>query len=53
MHARFRCTRPKAQSNQHNTHNPPQRDTQRQPDEYEKLGSYALIGLPDNEYPTR
>lgn len=21
-----------------------------QPDEYEKLGSYALIGLPDNEY---
>lgn len=24
-----------------------------QPDEYEKLGSYALIGLPDNLYPTR
>lgn len=24
-----------------------------QPDEYEKLGSYALIGLPENEYPTR
>ena len=24
-----------------------------QPDEYEKLGSYALIGLPDEEYPTR
>jgi len=23
------------------------------PDEYEKLGSYALIGLPDEEYPTR
>lgn len=23
------------------------------PDEYEKLGSYALIGLPDNLYPTR
>ncbi|KAG2486176.1 hypothetical protein HYH03_015140 [Edaphochlamys debaryana] len=23
------------------------------PDEYEKLGSYALIGLPDVEYPTR
>ncbi|MEW5315690.1 MAG: hypothetical protein WDW38_007100 [Sanguina aurantia] len=23
------------------------------PDEYEKLGSYAMIGLPDNEYPTR
>lgn len=24
-----------------------------QPDEYEKLGSYALIGLPDDQYPTR
>ncbi len=24
-----------------------------QPDEYEKLGSYALIGLPDDLYPTR
>ena len=24
-----------------------------QPDEYEKLGSYALIGLPDEEYPVR
>ena len=24
-----------------------------QPDEYEKLGSYALIGLPDELYPTR
>jgi hypothetical protein len=24
-----------------------------QPDEYEKLGSYALIGLPDAEYPIR
>lgn len=24
-----------------------------QPDEYEKLGSYALCGLPDEEYPTR
>lgn len=24
-----------------------------QPDEYEKLGSYALIGLPDDEYPTK
>jgi hypothetical protein len=24
-----------------------------QPDEYEKLGSYALIGLPDDEYKTR
>ena len=23
------------------------------PDEYEKLGSYALIGLPDDLYPTR
>ncbi len=23
------------------------------PDEYEKLGSYALIGLPENQYPTR
>src|SRR5450755_1980356 len=23
------------------------------PDEYEKLGSYALIGLPDSLYPTR
>jgi 3-isopropylmalate dehydratase small subunit len=23
------------------------------PDEYEKLGSYALIGLPDEEYPER
>ncbi len=23
------------------------------PDEYEKLGSYALIGLPENLYPTR
>jgi 3-isopropylmalate/(R)-2-methylmalate dehydratase small subunit len=23
------------------------------PEEYEKLGSYALIGLPDNLYPTR
>ncbi|KAI8463293.1 MAG: isopropylmalate dehydratase [Monoraphidium minutum] len=23
------------------------------PDEYEKLGSYALIGLPDNEYPIK
>ncbi|EFN55093.1 hypothetical protein CHLNCDRAFT_12715, partial [Chlorella variabilis] len=23
------------------------------PDEYEKLGSYALCGLPDEEYPTR
>lgn len=23
------------------------------PDEYEKLGSFALIGLPDAEYPTR
>ncbi|CAG9463765.1 unnamed protein product [Pedinophyceae sp. YPF-701] len=23
------------------------------PDEYEKLGSYAMIGLPDAEYPTR
>eukprot|EP00878_Enallax_costatus_P001830 GHUV01001988.1.p2 GENE.GHUV01001988.1~~GHUV01001988.1.p2 ORF type:complete len:215 (+),score=53.50 GHUV01001988.1:94-738(+) len=23
------------------------------PDEYEKLGSYALIGLPDEQYPTR
>lgn len=23
------------------------------PDEYEKLGSYALIGLPDDQYPTR
>lgn len=23
------------------------------PDEYEKLGSYALIGLPDEEYPVR
>lgn len=23
------------------------------PDEYEKLGSYALIGLPDEEYPIR
>lgn len=23
------------------------------PDEYEKLGSFALIGLPDEEYPTR
>eukprot|EP00803_Ostreobium_quekettii_P007928 evm.model.scf_841EXC.6 EVM.evm.TU.scf_841EXC.6 scf_841EXC:42880-46982(+) len=23
------------------------------PDEYEKLGSYALIGLPDAQYPTR
>src|ERR1044071_1165355 len=23
------------------------------PDEYEKLGSYALIGLPDNLYPAR
>ena len=25
----------------------------KQPDEYEKLGSYALIGLPDDQYPTR
>ncbi len=24
-----------------------------QPDEYEKLGSYALIGLPDDLYTTR
>lgn len=24
----------------------------KQPDEYEKLGSYALIGLPDEEYKT-
>jgi hypothetical protein len=24
-----------------------------QPDEYEKLGSYALIGLPDEEYKTK
>lgn len=24
-----------------------------QPDEYEKLGSYALIGLPDEQYPER
>ena len=24
-----------------------------QPDEYEKLGSYALIGLPEKEYTTR
>lgn len=24
-----------------------------QPDEYEKLGSYALIGLPDDQYPIR
>lgn len=24
-----------------------------QPDEYEKLGSYALCGLPDDLYPTR
>src|ERR1700721_1079373 len=23
------------------------------PDEYEKLGSYAMIGLPDSLYPTR
>lgn len=23
------------------------------PEEYEKLGSYALIGLPDDQYPTR
>lgn len=23
-----------------------------QPDEYEKLGSYAMIGLPDDEYKT-
>lgn len=27
--------------------------TLKQPDEYEKLGSYALIGLPDDQYPTR
>jgi hypothetical protein len=26
---------------------------QSQPDEYEKLGSYALIGLPDEEYKTK
>lgn len=24
-----------------------------QPDEYEKLGSYAMIGLPEELYPTR
>ena len=24
-----------------------------QPEEYEKLGSFALIGLPDEEYPVR
>jgi hypothetical protein len=24
-----------------------------QPDEYEKLGSYALCGLPDEEYKTK
>lgn len=24
-----------------------------QPDEYEKLGSYAMIGLPEDLYPTR
>jgi hypothetical protein len=24
-----------------------------QPDEYEKLGSYAMIGLPDDQYKTR
>ena len=33
-----------------NTH---ARNTHTQPDEYEKLGSYALIGLPDEEYQQR
>jgi len=36
-------------------HAPPPTTSQKcsQPDEYEKLGSYALIGLPDDLYPTR
>ena len=44
---------PRARPSQPTPNDAPTPDPNPQPDEYEKLGSYALVGLPDDLYPTR